>query len=183
MNLEEIIIDDIVLKNFTILNRQTLETIRKFRNHPEIRKWMYSDDIITKREHRNFVNSLRKDRKNFYFLAIKDTNLIGVISIKKLDIKNRNGYLGIYVNPEEKTKNLGKILGKVLIKLAFEILKLHTLKLEVLENNERAINLYEKLGFKREGLLREFVYKDNNWINVIIMGLTENEYFANKDIK
>lgn len=183
MNLDEIIVDDLFLKNFTILDRQTLETIRNLRNNPEVRKWMYSDEIITKQEHRNFINSLRKDKKNFYFIVMKDRNIIGVISIKRLDLRNRNGYLGIYSNPNLKMKNQGMMLGKVLLKLAFEILKLHTLKLEVLENNERAIKLYEKLGFKKEGLLREFVHKDNNWINVIIMGLTENEYFANKNNK
>lgn len=183
MNLDEISINDVVLKNFTILDKQTVEIIRKFRNHPEIRKWMYSDNLITKREHQKFIRSLRNDRKNIYFLAQKNSTYLGVLSIRRIDIKNRNAYFGIYTNPEEKIKEAGKLLGKALLKLAFEYLKLHTLKLEVLDNNEKAIKFYKKLGFKEEGILREFVFKENKWLNVLVMGLTEDEYFAVKNRK
>jgi len=65
--------------------------------------------------------------------------------------------------------------------LAFEHLKLHTLKLEVLENNERAINFFKKLGFKEEGRLREFVFKEDIWYDAIIMGITEKEYKENEE--
>jgi UDP-4-amino-4,6-dideoxy-N-acetyl-beta-L-altrosamine N-acetyltransferase len=60
-------------------------------------------------------------------------------------------------------------------------LKLHTLKLEVLENNERAINFFKKLGFKEEGRLREFVFKEDIWYDAIIMGITEKEYKENEE--
>ena len=65
--------------------------------------------------------------------------------------------------------------------MAFEHLKLHTLKLEVLENNERAINFFKKLGFKEEGRLREFVFKEDIWYDAIIMGITEKEYKENEE--
>ena len=183
MNFKEIYIEDIILKNFNRLDMQMIEIIRKYRNHPEVRKWMYSDKPISKKEHLKFIKSLKKDRKNLYFLAIRNGQNLGVLSFRRIDTKNRNAYFGIYANPEEKIKDAGKLLGETLLKFAFEYLKLHTLKLEVLEINERAIKFYERLGFKREGILREFAKKGNKWLNVLIMGLTEDEYFTNKALK
>jgi UDP-4-amino-4,6-dideoxy-N-acetyl-beta-L-altrosamine N-acetyltransferase len=55
--------------------------------------------------------------------------------------------------------------------LAFDTVELHSLKLEVIEENERSVDFYMKIGFKEEGLLKEFVLKDGKWLNVIIMGI------------
>ena len=87
--------------------------------------------------------------------------------------KHKSAYLGIYANPECKEKGRGKVLLKLLLKVAFDFFKLHTLKLEVFEDNNAAINLYKKLGFQEEGRLKEFILKDGKWKDVIIMGKTE----------
>lgn len=179
----ELKINSTIIKNFINLSKNELEIVRKWRNHQKIRKWMYSEHEITKKEHLNFIKSLKTDKRNFYFIILKNETYLGVIYINRLDIKNRHAYFGIYANPEEKIKDAGKILGKILLKLTFEYLKLHSLKLEVLENNERAIRFYKKLGFKEEGILKEFVFRRNKWLNVLIMGMTEDEYFKNKDIR
>jgi len=49
----------------------------------------------------------------------------------------------------------------------------------VLETNQRAINLYNKLGFIKEGVKREEVLKNNKWINSIVMSILKSEYKAN----
>jgi len=44
-------------------------------------------------------------------------------------------------------------------------------KAEIIETNERAINFYKKSGFVKEGRLKEFVFKDGKWLDVIVMGI------------
>jgi len=174
-------IENVTLKNFISLSNEEMEIIRRIRNHPEVKKWMFSDHEITEKEHQKFIKSLKKDKQNLYFLVLQDNLYLGVISLNRIDFKNRHAFLGLYKNPEKKIKNAGLIIGKTLFKLAFEHLKLHTLKLEVLENNERAINFFKKLGFKEEGRLREFVFKEDIWYDAIIMGITEKEYKENEE--
>ena len=41
---------------------------------------------------------------------------------------------------------------------------------KVMKNNKRAIKFYKKVGFDIEGRLKEFVFRDGKWIDVIIMG-------------
>lgn len=173
--------EDIKLKNFTNLSEEEHEIVRRWRNHPEVRKWMYSNHEISREEHLRFVERLREDTKNFYYLVTKEDKNVGVIYLTKLDLKNRNAYLGIYSNPQDKIKGAGLILGRAIMKLAFKVVILHTLKLEVFENNLKALELYKKLGFKKEGRLREFVYREDRWLDVIVMGMTEEEYKDAKD--
>jgi UDP-4-amino-4,6-dideoxy-N-acetyl-beta-L-altrosamine N-acetyltransferase len=169
-------INGVEVINFINLKEQDLEMIRQWRNHPEVKKWMYTDHEISKEEHMNFIENLVKETKNFYYLVIKEHKKIGVISLTRLNYRNRNAYFGIYANPFEKPPNAGMILEKTSLKLAFEVANLHTLKLEVIENNERAINFYKRMGFREEGRLREFVFKDGRWLDVIVMGMTEDEF-------
>jgi len=117
-----------------------------------------------------FIEDLKKDKGNFYWLAKYENNkYLGVISISRVDFINRHAYLGIYSNPE--LKGVGRLLIQALKELVFKIAKLRTLKLEVIETNEQAIKFYRKHGFKKEGHLKEFVYKEGRWLDVLVMGI------------
>jgi UDP-4-amino-4,6-dideoxy-N-acetyl-beta-L-altrosamine N-acetyltransferase len=170
-------LEDSILINFIFLTDKEKEMIRNWRNHETIRRWMYSEHVISIEEHNVFIENLKNDNKNSYWLIkhkVED-DYIGVIYLNRIDFINKNACLGIYVNPFLKKTGIGRILIKYLIKLTFNILKFHTLKLEVLENNEKAINFYKKSGFSEEGRLKEFISKDKKWNNVIIMGIINHE--------
>lgn len=172
MNLKEnFVFNGMLLKNFVNASIEDKEMVRECRNDDRVRKWMYSDEIISQEEHFNFIENLQKDNKNFYWMVYKDEKFIGVISLNNIDIKNKNAYLGIYSNPFCEMKNKGSLLINCLKEVAFDIVELHSLKLEVIENNKRAVDFYKKIGFEEEGVLREFVHKDGKWLSVIIMGI------------
>lgn len=168
--------EDANLKNFINLTEEEKELVRNWRNNKDVRLWMYSDAVISPKEHFKFINRLHDDTKNYYWLVTnKKKERIGVIYLNKIDIKNKNAYLGIYTNPDCKLKGRGILLIEHLKRLAFEICKLHTLKLEVIDTNKKAISFYKKSGFIEEGRLKEFVFKNGNWYDVIIMGFIKRE--------
>jgi UDP-4-amino-4,6-dideoxy-N-acetyl-beta-L-altrosamine N-acetyltransferase len=162
-------LNDVELINFISLNDDEKEMIRNWRNHESIRNMMYSDHIITIDEHSKFIIGLRNASNNFYWMVRKNQENIGTISLNRVDFKNFNAYIGIYSNPN--LSKMGGLLIECLKMLAFNEVKLHTLKLEVIEGNERAINFYKKSGFLEEGRLREFVFKNGKWLDVIVMGI------------
>jgi RimJ/RimL family protein N-acetyltransferase len=45
-----------------------------------------------------------------------------------------------------------------------------------LEFNDKAIALYEKCGFKKEGIFREFVLRDCKRYNLLLYGLLRSEW-------
>ncbi|WP_445475043.1 UDP-4-amino-4,6-dideoxy-N-acetyl-beta-L-altrosamine N-acetyltransferase [Methanococcoides methylutens] len=172
---KDFIFDDLMVKNFINTSTEEKEIVRNCRNHVSVREWMYSDNIISSEEHIYFIKNLKNDNNNFYWIVQKGQECIGVISLNKIDLRNKNAYLGIYSNPYCKLKTKGNLLIKCLKTLAFDIAKLHTLKLEVVDNNKRAISFYKKSGFKEEGRLKEFVFKNGNWYDMIVMGITKGK--------
>ena len=167
--------NDVEIINFLNLSSEEREIVLDWRNHENIRKWMYSDNIISLDEHINFIDQLVRDTNNFYWVVKnKDGLYLGTIYLNRTDFKNKHAYIGIYVNPYNEIKNKGYLLIQSIKSLAFEIAGLHTLKLEVINNNRKAINFYKKSGFKEEGRLKEFVFKDEQWHDVIVMGIMNN---------
>lgn len=135
-------IDVIELIDFTMLSDEKALEILTWRNHPEVRKWMLNSDIISQDTHLEFVDSLRHDEVNKYFLLNKDRQEIGVIYFN--DIHNEECTLGLYVNPFKLKKGTGNILISTAIQYAFDSLNIKRIKLEVFSNNERAIALYKR---------------------------------------
>lgn len=173
---KEFKLGDIFLQNFIELSKEKRDIVRNWRNHESIRKWMYSDSIISPEEHANFIDRLYTDNSNYYWVVHSQKGeYIGVISLNRVDFSNKNAYIGIYSNPDCKLKGKGRLLIMCLKKLAFNIARLHTIKLEVIGTNEQAINFYKKLGFSEEGRLKEFVFKNGKWLDAIIMGIIDRD--------
>jgi RimJ/RimL family protein N-acetyltransferase len=64
----------------------------------------------------------------------------------------------------------------LVIHYAFDELNLHRLQLSVIAYNARAIAMYEKLGFVREGNYREFVERDGARHDLLLYGLLRPEW-------
>lgn len=173
---KDILINEYILVNFINLTVDEKLEILKWRNDDNIRKWMFNDRIIETGNHLKFIENLKNDHKNFYW-RVSDSNGLkyGVISLNKLDADNENSYLGIYKNPDLDKPGAGLALMKTLFHAAFKLCGLHTLKLEVTADNERAINFYHKTGFSKEGRLRDFLNKGGRRLDVVVMGITREE--------
>ena len=165
-----------ILKNFINLDIKEMEMVLRWRNNKSVRKWMYLNHIISQDEHIHFIDKLKEDNKNFYWLVKNNVGeYMGVISLNRVDFSNKNGYLGIYSNPDSKKSGTGSLLVGCLKELFFERLNFHTLKLEVIAGNEQAVSFYKKSGFSEEGKLKEFVFKDSKWHDVIVMGIVSSK--------
>lgn len=75
-------------------------------------------------------------------------------------------------------KGLGKKVTKAIVGWGFSQLNLHKITLGVLGNNERAIRMYENLGFGREGVLRDEQFRDGKYLDLIQMAVFEAEWAA-----
>jgi len=168
-------IGNVQLISFLNLTGEEKEMVRRWRNNAVISQWMYQDHRISRKEHAAYIKYLATCNDTFCWTVKKKNVYIGVINLKKIDHKNGNAYLGIYANPDIGIAKPGGLLIDCLKNLSFNILKLHTLKLEVLKNNRTAISFYKRSGFVREGMLRQFVMKGGEWHDVIVMGIINDK--------
>jgi putative acetyltransferase len=79
------------------------------------------------------------------------------------------GHLGMMVDTEYQGRGIGSALLEAAIDLVENWLGLARLQLEVYIDNQRAIGLYEKVGFEREGVFQSFGYRDGHYIDTLVM--------------
>jgi ribosomal-protein-alanine N-acetyltransferase len=102
---------------------------------------------------------------------------IGVAGLNQLDVKNRHAQLGILIGVKELwSKGHGTEATRLLVKFAFDTLNLNRVWLHVYEDNVRGIRAYEKVGFKKEGLLRQDHFRDGKYIDTVVMGIVRDEW-------
>lgn len=163
---------------FAMLDEQQVVAVWQMRTHPEIARWMNTGGDISLETHRAFMARQHQDTRNLNYLCLDAQGILGVIALHRLDWQNRLAWLGIYRNPSRPDKGLGARLLATVNHLAFEVARLHTLKLEVVADNERAIQAYLRAGFRHEGVWREAVYRPHttNYVDLVLMGITEQEW-------
>ena len=144
-----------MIKKFQDLNLQEQKEVLEWRNHEDIRKWMYNKNKISLDEHLNFIKNLDKYR---IYLKIGD---LGVVNFKIFD---KYVEFGIHKNPNK--QKVGNKLLEIGINEAFKYKD--KIILYVFEDNVKAINLYKKLGFtevdKKDNLIKMELQNENRKI-------------------
>ena len=171
-------LEGLSLTPFGLLCDEEVERVWRMRTHPDIAHWMGSGGDISLEQHRAFMARQKDERHHFNYLCHDPVGLLGVIALHRLDWQNRVAWLGIYRNPWRTEKHLGSHLLTAVCQLAFEIAKLHTLKLEVVADNTRALAAYRRAGFIEEGCWREAIYRqeEDRYLDLRLMGITEQEW-------
>lgn len=104
-------------------------------------------------------------------------DLIGVIDLDYVLWSSGVSWLAIGIGePAYRGQGYGGEALGLLLRFAFHELNLHRLQLNVFSYNTRAIRLYERLGFTREGVLREFLHRDGQRFDVYVYGLLAREW-------
>jgi UDP-4-amino-4,6-dideoxy-N-acetyl-beta-L-altrosamine N-acetyltransferase len=151
-----------------------LPVVLSWRNHPEIRRFMYTQHEISQEEHlRWFAEaSGAADRRLFIFEV--DESPLGFVSLS-VARDRQSAKWGFYVAPGA-PKGSGRSLGQAAVYHAFSTLRLHKLCGEALSHNERSIRLHRHLGFKEEGILREQHFDGDAYRDIICFGLLSREW-------
>ncbi|GLH57772.1 UDP-4-amino-4,6-dideoxy-N-acetyl-beta-L-altrosamine N-acetyltransferase [Helicobacter ailurogastricus] len=137
--------------------------ILAFRNHPATTAWMYAERV-SKEAHLHFIEQLQHSQNAAYYLFKRGLELLGVGSLTRIDFAHNHAFLGIYKNPD--LEHVGTLILDGLEFIAFFKLGLHTLHLEVMANNTRAIGFYERHSYRKGGFLRDFVCRQDTYYDV-----------------
>ncbi|MYT30150.1 MULTISPECIES: GNAT family protein [unclassified Streptomyces] len=105
-------------------------------------------------------------------LAIEDRETgayLGELALSSIDRDNAHGSFRIALVPAATGRGLGPEAIRLLLGHAFDRVGLHRVQLEVYSYNERARRAYEACGFALEGRMREALYWDGAWHDVLLM--------------
>lgn len=116
---------------------------------------------------------------HFVFAIRKNGHLIGLVNLDGLDWANGHAEVGIALT-DEGARGQGfatEALG-LLIRYCFDELGLHRLWARIIAGNTASLQLFDSLGFVREGALREHVRRQGSYRDMVVMGLLQAEWLA-----
>lgn len=134
---------------------------------------------ISEIQHRTWFENIqnRNDSYIFGIYEIKINKIIGTCQLHSINWIHRNAELQIRLgNKEARGKGYGSEAVRLLLDFAFKDLNLYRVYLHVFQTNTTAIHVYEKIGFKKEGLLRKAAHIDGKYVDIGLMGILREEY-------
>lgn len=137
--------DDIKIKKF---EKSYFKYFKNFSPYDDILLTDYNLCFLTESEIKNWEKRIKSKKNNYFAIFFKDI-LIGYISISRISFLNSNFELSLCLDEKFCSKGYGfKSLG-LFLEYYFENFDKYSIWLNVNAFNQRAIHLYEKIGFEK----------------------------------
>lgn len=107
----------------------------------------------------------------------EDNKLIGLASIVDIDWINRSAHCPSLIGEKNYWgQGIGTESRLLLLQFAFYERGFERIWAHILEENIGSIKMLEKCGYKKEGLLRNSIYKDGRFQNQVVMSVLRKEF-------
>ena len=144
------------------------------KNDPEVANLLGGFSLgYSRRDLEGWIEAHRTRRDEIiWVIADSETDTcLGHVGLYNIDGRIRSGEFAIMIGEKSAWgKGLGTEVTRYVLDYAFDALNRNRVHLTVLATNPRAIAVYEKLGFEREGVMRQAQFKRGAYIDVVVMG-------------
>jgi len=159
------------------IKQEDLPLIMNWRILPEVTKYMYTDPKLTLDGQIAWYNSLEEDKTSKYWIIKMDGIKIGVINLRDIDYINRRCTWGYYIGDTSfRGRGIATLLECNMYDYVFEKLGLNKFWCEVFTFNEKVISIHEKFGSTVEGTLKQHIYKNGEYYDIVVMGITKDRW-------
>jgi diamine N-acetyltransferase len=181
-----VIYEDIMIRP---IERRDIESIRNIRNDETTFMQLTDAQLITPAQQQAWFDALGTAKDRAFFSVVKldqepdlpiisESDFIGFVRSYGIDQTNRSIGIGADVAPEWRGRGYGTKIYRAFLRYLFNDLAFHRVWLLVLETNVDAQRLYERVGFKVEGVQRKAIWRDGKWRDYVSMSILGDEYRA-----
>ncbi len=127
---------------------------------------------ITLESTKDHLKSIIENDGSFVLLCIHETTIVGSIDCirKKHPEEHHVADIGMCIRKGYRNQGIGKQMLEHLFVICRNEQKIKKIELGVFPNNVAGIKLYEKMGFRHEGRRINSIVKNNEKIDLILMG-------------
>jgi RimJ/RimL family protein N-acetyltransferase len=132
---------------------------------------------VSEADHDAWFAQVRR-RDDLRIFGIRENGrLVGTCQLHSIHPVHRSAELQIRIGASDaRGRGLGEAATTRLLEIGFRELDLHRVYLHVLATNEPARRLYERVGFRVEGVQREAAWIEGAWIDVVLMAILADEF-------
>ncbi len=164
------------------LSISDIEKLYEWHNNFQIKKLalMHPFPVSLELERKHMETQLTSTNNTMIIMGIEEKTskeLIGFTKLFNINWVHRTAYFGIIIgDAKARGKGYGKETTVLMLNYAFRNLNLHKILLEVVAFNKDAINLYKKIGFENEGILKQQIYLEGSYHDLVIMSLIRDGF-------
>jgi UDP-4-amino-4,6-dideoxy-N-acetyl-beta-L-altrosamine N-acetyltransferase len=162
------------LTNMRRMNPGDLDEVLRWRNHPDVRRHMFTQHEIGLDEHTRWFKRASQDPARHLLIHERAGQALGFVQIHEIDSGGIADW-GFYLAPHA-PKGTGAGLGLGALAYAFETVRLHKLCGQALTSNDRSIRFHQKLGFQQEGLFCQQHFDGQLYHDVLCFGLLAKKW-------
>lgn len=152
------------------------DLIIRWRNSDGVRRnFIYREDF-TREGHEKWIRTMIDTGRAVQMMIcdIVSERPLGSVYIRDIDRQHNKAEYGIFIGePQARGRGIGTAAARLMLRYCFEEEGLHRVYLRALAGNRPAIRSYEKAGFVREGCLRDDVFVNGSYCDVIWMAVLE----------
>lgn len=153
------------------------DNILRWRNSDSVRPYMYNDNVISQDDHNKWFSSMLQDETKSYWVIELEQRPVGVVNLINIDSENKSCDWAFYIfDANVRGKGVGSYVEKSILHHVFEERKLNKLNCEVLETNQKVVEMHKKFGFKQEGFFRDFIKRSQGYIGVYRLSMLKEDY-------
>jgi RimJ/RimL family protein N-acetyltransferase len=133
--------------------------------------------VITVEGERELLGALAREH-NYSIIVNGADTLIGNCGFVHIDHLNQSAEAGIFIgNKTYWDRGYGTEALSLLMDFGFRTLNLHNIMLRVYSFNQRALTMYEKIGFKRIGVRRESLQRNRQRHDIVYLDILEEDFY------
>ena len=160
------------------MTEDDLPMVLAWRNHPEVRRYMFTQHEISLAEHTQWFLRVAQDNTRRLLIVQEQGSPIGYVQFSNVEPGGVADW-GFYARPAS-AKGTGSKLGASALDHAFGQLRLHKVCGQAIDTNQASIRFHERLGFKREAVLRDQKRMNDQYQTLICFGLLAHEWQAHE---
>lgn len=149
-------------------------------NDPAVRETLFTYRPKSKYE---LMEEIKKDLLNDKSIMLticecSSSQPVGMTAFYRIDYVSRAAifFLSIY-DSAKWHMGYGSEATRLMVEYAFNCLNLNRIQLHVASENQKAVSVYEKCGFKMEGTLREAMYHNNRYVDFFVMSILRSDFY------
>jgi len=165
------------------LQEEDTEDCWRWFNNWEMVRNLESRYPLSRLAEREIIASMMKPQANDKVFAVEtlDGLYIGNVGLHRISWEDRRATFGIFIGEKAYWgKGYGTDATRAIVRFAFDEMNLNRVELQVLDDNERGIRCYEKVGFVREGVQRQYRYREGRYVGMVVMSILREEYEARR---
>ena len=159
-------------------------TVQPWFNDPEVLRFLARCHPMTLAAEEAFLRKIAEGPDNVALgVVVRATDqLIGTAGLHQFDHRARQTAFGISLGDKAAWGHgYGTEVTRLVVGHAFETLNFNRVWLHVYEFNPRAVHVYEKVGFRHEGRLRQAFFRDGRYWDTLVMGILREEWRPNRE--